>query len=188
MTNRGEDGGRVLLVETDTALRELYERWLSERFDVRPVRNGVAAERLLEDEIDVLVLNRILPDRSERAVFELVADREAEAGVVILTTQPPDLAVLDVPFDEYLLKPVDRFTLHEAVERAQRLVAVERCLRRYLRLLTKRDLVESEPIAGTLSNSERYEKLLDRIAAVEACEECCFGDGSESISNGEIDS
>lgn len=187
MTNRANDPATVLLVESDSALRELYEHWLSDRFDVRLAQNGADAEHHLEDEIDILILNRILPDLSEREIFEHVSDQEIECGVIMLTTQPPDFDILDMPFDEYLVKPVDRFSLYEAVARTQRKLSFDRCLRGYRRLITKRDLIESVISAGTLSNSERFAELLDRIAEVEACEDCCLGNGTDFISNGGID-
>lgn len=174
---------RVLLAEGEPALSTLYARWLSERYAVQTVESGASVLEALDGAVDVLVLNRLLPDRASADVLEQVSRRAPDCGVLVVTTQPPDVDVLDLPFDDYLLKPVDRFTLHEGVEYALEQAAADPAVREYDRLLTKRRLIESEKTADTLSNAERYAALLDRIAAFERHDSWYFGGDSDSVTS-----
>lgn len=175
---------RLLLAEADPALAELYAKWLSDRYEVLTVESGAAAMERLDRAVDILVLNRLLPDRPGEDVLEQVNQRAPGCGVLVVTTQPPDFDVLDLPFDDYLVKPVDRFTLHEGVEYALDQASVDRAVREYDRLLTKRRLIEAEKSADTLSNADRYAELLDRIDAFESRKCWYFGGDSDSITNG----
>jgi len=174
---------RVLLAEVDPALADLYERWLAERYAVQTVERGAAVLDRLDRDVDVLVVNRLLPDRAGADVLEAVSRRAPEWGVLVVSTQPVDVDVLDLPFDDYLLKPVDRFALHEGVETARDRASVDPAVREYDRLCTKRHLIEAEKTADTLSNAARYAALLDRIAAFERRERRDFGTGSDSVAS-----
>jgi DNA-binding response OmpR family regulator len=75
-----------------------------------------AALEALDDTIEVVVLDRQMPDLSGEVVLEQLRDRRPALQVVMVGGVEPDLDIIDLAIDEYLRKPVDRPTLQAAIE------------------------------------------------------------------------
>lgn len=169
----------AMIVEDDVDLANLYTTWLSEDFDVRTVHSGTDALDAFSERVDVVVLDRRLPDRSGR---ELLEDGEAmldDRGVVLISAVPPDFDVVDVGFDEYLTKPIDRSQLVNAVESVVDRVSGDGDDRTLQRLLAARDALRANKLDTELRESEQYGKLQGRIDEIRA-----RNDGAEEADDG----
>lgn len=116
MTDRYADTS-VLVVDDEEELADIYATWLDQRgFDVEAVYSGEAALSRLHPAIDVLLLDRRMPNLPGDAVLEAARERAGSYQVSMITAIEPDSEIVDLPFDEYLTKPVTRTDVVGVVE------------------------------------------------------------------------
>lgn len=179
--------GTLLVVDDDPDFRSLYEHWLSPEYDVRTAADGVTALEQIDATIDVVVLDREMPEKDGIAVARELRTRSVDPGVVMVSGVEPDTDLLDVPVDDYIQKPVKSESVSAAVRRAKAVAESRDRLRRLLALDTRIDIVESNVDAGTLADSEAYQRatgdLEARMAALSGARPTVF-----PTSDGEPDS
>ena len=111
------DGTNILVVEDRRPLADLYAGWLADDYEVQTAYTGREAVSMLDDSIDVLLLDRRLPDISGDDIFEISANRELSCRVAMITAAEPTFETATMGLDDYLTKPVSRTTLRETVDR-----------------------------------------------------------------------
>jgi DNA-binding response OmpR family regulator len=162
------DEPRVLMVDDERKVADAYALRLDDVADVTVAYGGQEALATVEAERtpDVVLLDRHMPDLSGDEVLARLRERDVETRVVMVTAVDPDLGVLDMPFDDYLSKPVDREDLQAAVDQQCQVLAYE-LLGEYFRLESTRAVVESQVPAGDDEASERLEAVEERLATTE---------------------
>jgi DNA-binding response OmpR family regulator len=154
----------VLVVEDQEQLAELYETWLLGKYDVGTAHTVAGAEELLDETVDVALLDRRLPDGSGDDVLATLRERGIDARVAMVTAVDPDFDILEMGFDDYVVKPVSEGDLHDIVEGLLERDGYSEDVQRYYALASKRGTLESEKSAGELDNSEEYDRLLKELA------------------------
>lgn len=107
---------RILIVEDEPELRDLYREWLAASYDVDVAADGNEALDRFDDRTDLVFLDRQLPDVDSVIMLPLFRDRNPECLIAILTGVDPDREVLEMEFDAYVTKPVRETGLREVVE------------------------------------------------------------------------
>jgi two-component system response regulator AdeR len=159
----------VLVVEDDEPLADLYADWLRGDYDVEVVLGGEPAlGRLAEGGVDVVLLDRHMPDLSGDEVLVTLRDWGLDARVAMVTGVTPEMDVLEMGFDDYLLKPVDRETLVGTVERLRERSTYEELRIELGSLRVKRNVLQVEQPERRLADDDRYEALCARIERLEA--------------------
>lgn len=154
---------RIVVVEDQRDLAELYAGWLSERHAVSEAHTAAEALENIDDDTDVVLLDRRLPDRPGREVLQAMRDRGNEARVAMVTAVDIDLDIVELGFDDYITKPVSRPTLEAVVETLLTRRQYDERLASYAQLLTKQAVLESQKSAEELERSEEYRRLLNDI-------------------------
>lgn len=163
-----DDGNTtVLVVDDEPDMTRLCEAWLSDAYDVRVANSGEDALERIDDTVDVVLLDRRMPDLLGRDVLAEIRDREYDCRVGMLTAVAPDTDIVDMGFDAYLTKPVDRAELRAAVDRLKTLSTYDDDVRQLYSLVEKRTKLEDTLSESRLGESETYETLLDRIGSLE---------------------
>ena len=106
----------VLVVDDEPDIAESYEMWLQEDHDVEMATSGEAALEALDESIDVLLLDRRMPEMSGDEVLRALADRPADPTAVLVTAVDPGFDIVDLEFDTYITKPVTGSEVVEVVE------------------------------------------------------------------------
>lgn len=181
MNTTGDAG--VLVVDDESEVTDLYERWLDE-YDPHVVHDGDEAMATLDrlgDRIDVVLLDRKMPGRNGGAVLEAIREREYDCRVAMITAAKPDYDVVDVTFDDYLTKPVDGETLRETVESLYRRTQYAELLTRYYSLVARHASLRDELSGTELRESEEFAALELEIERVrdELAGAVDFGDHRE---------
>ncbi len=158
-----DDSPLVLVVEDERDLAELYTTWLAESYRTRAVNDGYTALDELDDEVRVVLLDRRMPDFSGDEVLDAIRDRGLDCRVTMVTAVEPDIDVIDMGFDDYLVKPVSREELTGTVSNLLARDAYDEGVRRLFSLASKKALLESESPNLTPEDSEKYQQLLDDI-------------------------
>lgn len=124
----------VLVVDDETLLVDMFEEALSREFDVRTATSGAQALRLADAEVDVLLLDRRMPDMSGDDVLEKLSERGFEAQVAMVSAVNPDTDILEKSIDEYVTKPITPRELSEVVKDLLRRATYDEQTREYCRL------------------------------------------------------
>jgi DNA-binding response OmpR family regulator len=153
------DRATVVVVDDEEKLADMYTLWLRGEYDVRTVYEGESVLETVDDAVDVVLLDRRMPGYSGDDVLEMLRRQDADAAVIVVTAVDPDMDILEMPFDDYLCKPVQHEDLVDAID--QQLLARRHGddLREYLALLTKRTLLQTEKTDVELERSARFRDL-----------------------------
>jgi DNA-binding response OmpR family regulator len=153
------DAPGVLIVEDETDLAALYSDWLAEAYDVRTVHTAEDACDALDPTVDIVLLDRRLSDASGDTVLAAIRDQELPCRVAMVTAVEPDFEIADLGFDEYLLKPVARDDLRDAVGRLLRRNEYNQELQEFFALASTKAVLEAEKSTAELAASDRYARL-----------------------------
>jgi len=155
----------VLVVEDNTELASLYSSWLGAEWAVTSVADGDEAVEAVTAETEIIVLDRRLPGRSGDEVLERVREDGHDCQVVIVTAVEPDFDIIEMGFDDYLVKPVDRETLNRCLDRLQCRSEYDEELREYYAKVSKKAVLEARKPRHELRESEEYSELQERVEA-----------------------
>ncbi|KOX96161.1 MULTISPECIES: HalX domain-containing protein [Halorubrum] len=156
----------VLVVEDEPDLADLYAAWLGDEYRVRTAYGGREALDQLDEadnEVDAILLDRRMPGLSGDEVLTAVRDRGIDCRVAMVTAVEPDFDILEMGFDDYLVKPVTSDTLRETVEGLLRRGEYDSEVQELFSLTSKKAMLESEKSANDLADNEEYQRLTDRI-------------------------
>ena len=157
---------RVLVVDDEQELADTYAARLADSYDVTAVYSGETAVRALGDGYDVMLLDRRMPGLSGAEVLEERRDRGLAVRVVVVTAVDPEFDIPDVPYDDYLVKPVTGEALHRTVERALALARYNQRVQDLNSLRLERNVLEVEADGGDPEESRKYRELtveMDRV-------------------------
>jgi DNA-binding response OmpR family regulator len=154
----------VLVVDDNQAIANTYTAFLSDEYDVRTAYNGTEALEKLDASVDVVLLDRRMPEVSGDAVLEEIESRQLDCRVVMLTAVDPDFDIIDMGFDEYLVKPIEREELNEVVKEMLERATYDDDFRRFLALVSKKATLEEEKSSAELEASDEYGRIRNRIA------------------------
>lgn len=161
-------GPAVLVVDDNGPIAETYAQFLAEDYEVRAVTSGSAALDVLGPATEVVVLDRRMPGISGEEVMARIADRALDCRIVVVTAVAPDVDVVDLPFDGYLVKPVGREELLAAVDEMMRRADADDALRQFLALASKKATLEARADEAAIAESEVLARIEDRLAAKRA--------------------
>jgi DNA-binding response OmpR family regulator len=165
----GDDSEKptVLVVDDEEKLADMYTLWLRGDYDVRTVYEGEAVLEAIDESVDVVLLDRRMPGYSGDEVLDMIHRRDVDPSVVVITAVDPDMDILEMPFDDYLCKPVQHGDLVEAIE--QQLTARDHSgqLGEYLKLTTKKKLLEMEKSQYELEQTDEFTQLVTDIDELE---------------------
>ncbi|WP_246022878.1 response regulator transcription factor [Halosimplex halophilum] len=158
----------VLVVDDDEAVADVYASQLGEFYDVLTAYDGESALELVTDEVDVVLLDRRMHGLSGREVLERIRGRDIDCGVVMVTAVDPGFDIVDMGFDDYLLKPVEGPELQSVVAETVNRLDKRAVVREYHALSAKVATLRVEKNPAELEDSEEYQRLLDRLDDLES--------------------
>lgn len=151
-------GGRpnVLVVDDEQEVADAYALRVRGVCDVEAVYDGeTALERASERPIDVLLLDRHMPGLSGDEVLASLADRGFGGQIVMVTAIDPGFDVLDMPFDDYLCKPLEREDVRAAVDHQCTVLGYD-LLGEYFSVESTRSVLEAELSVDERSDHPAY--------------------------------
>lgn len=159
---------RVLMVDDERTVADAYALRLEDVAEVSVAHSGAGALDALDDGRvpDVVLLDRHMPGMSGDEVLERIRERDLETRVIMVTAIDPGLGVLDMPFDDYLSKPVDREDLLAAVDQQCQVLAYE-LLGEYFSLESTRAVVDAQLPAEAAADDGDLDDLESRLEVVE---------------------
>jgi len=159
------DDATVLVVDDEKEVADVYALRLRTEFETETAYGGEAALDTIGDgdEIDVVLLDRRMPRVSGDDVLEEIRDRGIDCRVIMITAVDPDFDIIDMQFDDYLCKPIEKDDLVAAIEQQLTARRYDDQLTRYLEATSKLALLEAEKTTQTLDANEDVAELKARI-------------------------
>ena len=127
----------VLIVDDEEDVADSYAAIAARRYEVRTAYSGREALSKLDESVDVVLLDRRMPGLLGEDVLAETRDRNLDCRVAMVTAIDPDIDIIDMEFDDYVVKPVSREELLDTIERMLRVAEYERALREYYRVTRK---------------------------------------------------
>ncbi|MEF8886602.1 MAG: response regulator [Haloarculaceae archaeon] len=153
----------VLVVDDEVAVADTYALRLETDYETRVAYGGEEALEAIDEDVDAVLLDRRMPELSGDEVLERLRDR-GYGGVVVMTTAvDPDLNILEMDFDDYLCKPVDRETIVETLE--QHLGPTDGTddrLDEFFQIVSKLAVLREEKTRAELEANEEFQRLQER--------------------------
>jgi DNA-binding response OmpR family regulator len=157
------DEATVLVVDDERDIADLYSAWLEESYTVRTAYGADGALEHADEDVDVVLLDRQMPEMTGDEVLERLRERELDCRVVMVTAVDPDFDIVDMPFDDYLTKPVMLEELRDAVERMRTREDYDEQMQDFFALSAKKATLEAQKDPVELRNNEEYERLDQRV-------------------------
>lgn len=158
---------RVLLADDEKEVADAYALRLEGVADVTVAYSGVAALSKVEasDPPDVVLLDRHMPDRSGDDILTELREYDMYTRVIMVTAIDPGLELIELPFDDYLCKPVEREDVRAAVDQQCQVLAYQ-LLGEYFELESKRAVIAAELPPERLSNHDEFAALNERTTTL----------------------
>ena len=153
----------ILVVDDERDVADLYAMWLGEGYETSVAYDGAQALEDADESLDIVLLDRQMPGLSGDEVLGRVRERGLDCRVVMVTAVDPDVDIVDMPFDDYLTKPVTGADLRETVEAMLRRDAYDDHLQAYFAALSKQATLESEMNPRAREESEAYAEITARV-------------------------
>ena len=154
---------KVLIVDDERHLADLYAGWLADAYPVRVAYDGEQALEALDGSVEVVLLDRRMPGLSGDELLDEVTARGYGCRVAMVTAVEPDFDILDMGFDDYLIKPVSLVDLHATIDRLLTRNSYDEQVDEYARLLSKKAALETEKSHRQLERSRTFAELESEI-------------------------
>lgn len=162
----GDNRPTVLVVDDERGLTDLYEIWLSDDYEIRVAYDGESALENLDATVDVVLLDRQMPDLMGDEVLEAIHEQDMSCRVAMVTAVDPNFDIVEMGFDDYVQKPVDKECLQEVVDGLLDRSEYDQAVESYYTAIRKRALLQDRKDASTLAESEEYHELEETIGAL----------------------
>jgi DNA-binding response OmpR family regulator len=156
------DDPGVLLVDDEPDLLEVYELWLADTCDVRTASGGEEALRVIDEAVDVVFLDRRMPGMAGDELLREMRSRGYEPQVAMLTAVDPSADIVDLPFDDYLTKPVSQAELESVIDVLLQRAEYDERSRELFAVASKRAALEASPDTDHRSSAE-YQELTEEL-------------------------
>ena len=166
--NEANDDPRVLIVDDESEVADVYELRLRDEYDTETAYGGEEALETVEESVDVVLLDRRMPGVSGDDVLETIRERGLDCRVVMITAVDPDFDIVDMPFDDYLCKPVQKEDLVAAIDQQLTANRYDDRLTEYLEVTSKIALLEAEKPASELDANDQVVELRERADSLRA--------------------
>lgn len=154
----------ILVIEDKKALADLFTTWLNDEYTVDTAYSGEEALELLDDTLNVVLLDRRLPERSGDTMLSEIRERELDCRVTMISAVTPDFDMLEMDFDTYLKKPASEADLNAVVKRLLARTRYEDRLQDYFALVSKQATLQANVDVGS---ERQYQDLEAQIAEME---------------------
>lgn len=170
----------VLIVDDEAQLLRLYRQFLTDEYVVRTASSGTDALDQLDESVEAALIDRRMPGMSGDELLEEMRARGYDGLVTMVTAVEPDTDIIDMAFDDYLVKPVGAEQLQSHVASLLRRTNYDRAVREHFSVASKVAVLEADHAPDSPRSDDEYRALLDQLDASRAEAERALSDISEA--------
>jgi len=161
------DEPTVLVIEDEEGLADLYTVWLEDGNNVKTAYSGKEGLEMLSEEVDVVLLDRRMPEMSGDEVLEELRNRGYDCQVAMVTAVDPDVDIVDMPFDHYITKPIEKEDVQEAIEKLLEKSRLDDEAQKRQTVQFKKAILQDEVDDEDIKESEEFAKLEKQLEGFE---------------------
>jgi len=158
----------IVIADDNPDVVDVHVEWLSANYEILTATGGEAALKAIDESVDVVLLDRRMPDLSGDAVLDRLRARGFDGMVAMITAVKPEEDIVGLPFDDYVCKPVKRAELEQTVSSLLQRAKYNRQRQRCYRLATKLALLETSISQSRLEANPDYRKLKAQLTNARA--------------------
>ena len=158
----------ILVVEDEPDVAAVNAGGLEDRDTGDVAETAAEAIDRVDPDLDVVILDRRLPDGSGDDVLEHIREAEYDCRVAMVTAVEPDFDIIDMGFDLYLTKPVSRSKLLAAIDTLLTRSEYDDLVQEAAALASKRAVLSSQKPAAQREGNEAYAELVERLEDLDA--------------------
>ncbi|WP_136591261.1 response regulator [Salinigranum halophilum] len=161
-----ERAGTILVVDDEREVADAYALRLRTRYgDVRTAYGGEEALAEMDDAVDVVLLDRRMPYSGDNVLRDL-RDDGYDCRIIMVTAVDPGFGIVDMPFDDYLCKPIDKEDLFAAIDQQLEAASYDDPLTAFFSLAAKLAVLEAEHTSEQLAESTEYLRMQRRSETI----------------------
>lgn len=164
MVSATSEDATVLIVDDEPDVAELYRRRLEELYTIKTATGGAEALEKIDGDVDVVLLDRRMPGVTGDDVLERIRSENYPCRVIMATAIDPDVDIVEMPFDDYLCKPITRETLRDAVSHQLTAKEYGEAVQELFRATAKLGVLKAKHSTDELEDEPEYHTLTDRLA------------------------
>jgi DNA-binding response OmpR family regulator len=158
----------VLIVDDEPNVARAYALALDDDYDVDIATSGAEAFDVLDEEVDVVLLDRRMPGMDGDEVLQGIRTDGYDCRVAMITAVDPAFDIVDLPFDAYLTKPVDDTALQATVEHLRTLDEQAEAVAREFQIKETLVTLENEMSPAELARSDDYAEIKAKLEKLDA--------------------
>jgi len=158
----GSETATVLVVDDEEEVADVYALRLRDNYDTRVAYGGEDALETIDIDVDIVLLDRRMPDISGDDVLAEIREKGYNCRIIMLTAVDPGMDIVEMAFDDYLCKPVEKEDLVAAIDQQLRIQRYDDRLSEYFEVTSKLALLEAELPPQELEDSEELDDLRER--------------------------
>lgn len=162
VTMAAEQDATVLVVDDQEMVADMFTLQLQGAFEVKTAYGGEAALESIDETVDVVLLDRRMPDLSGDEVLKQIRARGYDCRVIMVTAVDVDLEILEMPCDAYIEKPVNGDALFDAIEQQLDIRRYDERISELYAISTKLAALEEGIPAAVLEESDEYREVRTR--------------------------
>ncbi|MEF8786623.1 MAG: response regulator [Haloarculaceae archaeon] len=164
----GSDQATVLVVDDEEEVADVYALRLRNEYETRTAYGGKEALETIDEDVDVVLLDRRMPDIPGDEVLEEIRAMPFDCKVIMLTAVDPGMDILELDFDDYLCKPVEKADLVSAIDQQLEVQRYDDRLSEYLEVSSKVALLKAELSPQEVEASDELQELAARAEELRA--------------------
>ena len=157
----------VLVVDDEHDVADTQVFRLGARYRTSVAYSGAEALEAVDETVDAVLLDRRMPDVHGDEVLSTLRERGYDGVVIMVTAVDPELNILEMAFDDYLCKPVDRETLLTTLDQHLDPPGADDRLEEYFEIASKLLVLEGDQPVSELADDDEYAALRDRADELE---------------------
>ncbi|WP_336002188.1 response regulator [Halorientalis halophila] len=156
----------VLVVDDEPDVADAYAAQLRDEYHVETAYSGAEALEALGPDVDVVLLDRRMPGVSGDDVLEELREQGYDCRVAMVTAVDPGFDIIEMPFDDYVIKPVSQSDLFDTIDRLLVCAEYEETLQRYYALSSKYATLVANKGTTELEGSDEFRELKRQRARI----------------------
>lgn len=157
------DAPTILLVDDDPQVLSLFQSVLERDYDVVTADSGEAALDVFDEHVDACIIDRRMQGLTGGDVVQQLREEGFDQPIAMVTAVEPDFDVLDLGFDDYVVKPVSPNDLRNLVESLVLRRRYDEVLREYFSLASKVTALRGTKSPNELAAHDNYGNVVDNL-------------------------
>jgi len=151
------------VVDDEERVADVYASFLEDEYETETAYGGREALDVVDEDVDLVLLDRRMPELGGDEVLERLRARGYDGRVVLVTALDPGFDIVDLPFEQYVTKPAGRGELRAAVHQELLRATYDDALQEYLRLQATVSAIEDDNPDPDVAADDRLHALRDRL-------------------------